>query len=781
MRKSHVNEVDSIYPLWLHGFRRSTHFFRWLGMIRPVQKLPQEIFTEHLEGPVEITRDDVGVPHVQAESMKDALFVQGFIHGRERAFQMDLSRRLPLGQLAELLGPKVLAFDRFMRKLHISHWASEAVTAWSDNTKEYVQCYVDGINYAFSTQPLPPEYRFLKAALRPWTIEDTNAVAYQLAWSLNSIWHGKWIYDQIGEADQEIREWLFGQINVTAPTIIPDSGSFEPWGGIGVGSNNWVVDGNHSVTGGPILANDPHLMPQLPSIWYEMFMEGGALHVFGASLPGAPGIVIGQNQHIAWGVTNIDPDVQDLYRIKMESDQVHYLVDDQTESIIQREEIIHVRGQQDEKLTCYETKWGPVIHSEDPMHHIALAWTGFQPLPLAQAVLRIDRAHDWETFNTALAEWWVPAQNFVYADRAGHIGYIAAGRVPLRKDGPWQGVVDGNTQKNRWLGWIEWTEMPRIFDPESGYIVSANNPVVGDKGEVPLFGRYSLGTRARRIQELLEEVPRHSKETFRAIQLDVYSKPLDQLAERLRETEIPSEWREILRDFHGQVTVNSPAPTVLYLFAVASVPKSVRERLFTPFFKNMQPGLPGSHPYPENWWSLMGERLIPAVLAHWQELNIKQAAKEAQGWLYQHFGTTPGHWAWGRAHKARLFHPFAEVKMLAPLFSRQMLPMPGDLYTPLQTAFALDPNLPWPRWVAFMPSYREILDLATPLESVGVHLTGQSGHPLSSHYDNLVLPYLRGEYFPLGPGMLTHLWFMMSPLPLAENARKESADTTGRG
>ncbi|PSR27405.1 MAG: hypothetical protein C7B43_11715 [Sulfobacillus benefaciens] len=783
MRKSHVNEMDALsfhYPFWLHGFRRTSHLFRWLGMLKPVQKLPQEIFSEHLEGPVEITRDDVGVPHVQAGSMKDALFVQGFIHGRERAFQMDLSRRLPLGQLAELLGPKTLVFDRFMRKLHIAHWAKEAVGTWSDNTKEYVQSYVEGINYAFSTQPLPPEYRFLKGHLRPWTVEDTNAVAYQLAWSLNSIWHAKWISDQLGsDTDEVVREWLFGAINMTAPTIVPDTGRYEAWGSIGVGSNNWVVDGNHSETGGPLLANDPHLMPQLPSIWYEMFLEGGALHVFGASLPGAPGIVIGQNQYIAWGVTNIDPDVQDLYRIRMESDQVHYRVDDKMETIVQREEIIHVRGQEDEKLSCYDTKWGPVIYSEDQNHHIAMAWAGFQPLPLAQAVLRLDRAHDWETFNTALAEWWVPAQNFVYGDSAGHIGYIAAGRVPMRENGPWRGVVDGNTEKYRWSGWVEWTQMPRIFDPDRGYIVSANNPVVGDEAEVPLFGRYALGTRARRIQELIERVPRHSKDTFRTIQLDVYSEPLDQLAKKLRETKIPSEWRETLQDFHGQVTIDSAAPTILYLFALASVPEPIRRRLDTPFFRDIRPGLPGTHPYPETWWSLLGERLIPAVLTHWHELDITQAITKAQEWLHKHFGSTSGHWAWGRAHKVRLFHPFGDVKILAPLFARRMLPMPGDLYTPLQTAFALEPNLPWPRPVAFMPSYRQIMDLSTPVESVGIHLTGQSGHPLSSHYDNLVLPYLRGEYFPLGPGMPTHLWFMMSPVPGERG--DEVRNTTERG
>ncbi len=773
MRKthSHSNDKDSsLYPylISLKGFKRSSHLFRWLGMVKPVQKLPQEIFTDELDGPVEVVRDDVGVPHIQAVSMKDALFVQGFIHGRERAFQMDLSRRLPLGELAEVLGPKALAFDRFMRQLNVKRWSEAAIQTWSDNTKTYVKAYVEGVNHALRTQPLPPEYRFLKADLRPWTVQDTNAITYQLAWSLNSIWHAKWIYDQLQDSeDDEVREWLFGVVDMAIPTIVPNSGHYGAWGSIGVGSNNWVVDGSHSETGSPLLANDPHLMPQLPSIWYEMFLEGGALHVFGASLPGAPGIVIGQNQHIAWGVTNIDPDVQDLYRIRMESDQHHYRVDGELHEIVKRQERIAVRGQPAETLECLDTLWGPVIYSEAPGQHIALAWSGFQPLPMVQSVLRIDRAHDWETFNTALAEWWVPAQNFVYADRAGHIGYIAAGRVPTRQGGPWLGVVDGNTRNYRWSGWIEWTEMPRIFDPANGYIVSANNPVVGDKAEVALFGRYSLGTRAKRIQTLLERVPKHSKQTFQEIQLDVYSEPLDLLAQKLlADASLPSEWRQILEDFHGMATVDSPAPTLLYMFALVSIPPKVRQRLDTPFFSGIMPGPPGSHPFPETWWSLLGERLIVAVLRQWDDIAVKEAIGQTQEELHRHFGPARGYWAWGRAHKARLFHPFIDVKILAPLFARQMLPMPGDLYSPLQTAFALDPRLPWPRDVAFMPSYREILDVAEPVESVGIHLTGQSGHPLSSHYDNLIVPYLRGQYFPLGPGMLTHLWFMMDRQPV---------------
>ncbi|PSR37957.1 MAG: hypothetical protein C7B44_01010 [Sulfobacillus thermosulfidooxidans] len=754
-----TGDTDKEAAFRLRGFRRAGQLFRLLGKIRPVFKLPQELFTDQLDAPVEIVRDDVGVPHIQAATMKDALFVQGFIHGRERAFQMDISRRLPLGQLAEILGPQALSYDRFMRSLNVNHWAEQAPSTWSDNTREYVAAYVDGVNYAFKSQPLPPEYRFLQVPLRPWTVHDTNAIIYQLAWTLNSIWHSKWVYDALDD-DDDVKEWLFGALGVEIPTIVPGTGSYEPWiPATGAGSNNWVVDGTRTESGGPLLANDPHLMPQLPSIWYEMFVEGGALHVFGASLPGAPGIIIGQNQDIAWGVTNVDPDVQDLYRLHLEPGTTRYVVDGETLSLTERVETLHVRGGVDETLSCYDSVWGPVIYKESDQA-IALAWTAFQPLPMVQAVLRLDRAHDWETFNTALAEWWVPAQNFVYADRAGHIGYIAAGRIPTRSGGPWRGIVDGHDGRFRWTGWVEWTEMPRLFDPPQGFIVTANNPVTGQDAATVLFGRYSLGARANRIQELIQRQPRHNAESFKAIQQDIYSGPLLALAQKLLREDVPQEWRTILEDFDGHARASSPAPTLLYFFALSGVPPLVRERLNQPFFPNQKPRVPGSHPFPETLWELLGERLIPALLAHWSQIDLALAVERTQMALSQTLGDVD-HWAWGNVHQARLYHPLAEVKILAPLFGRQSMRMPGDLYSPLQAAFPLDPRLPWPRWVSFMPSYRQIMDVKTPVESLAVHLTGQSGHPLSSHYDNLMGAYVAGDYYPLGPGMMTHLWFMM--------------------
>ncbi|MDA8195106.1 MAG: penicillin acylase family protein [Thermaerobacter sp.] len=749
----------------LRGFRRTSHLFTWLGILKPPPKMAKEVLVqEGLDHPVEVRWDEAGVPRIDAQSMFDALFAQGYLHGRERAFQMDLSRRVPAGQLAELVGESAVPYDHFMRRLNLSYWAKKASGTWTEDTRQCADAYVKGVNLAFGQNPLPPEYRFLKQALRPWTVDDSNLLVYQLAWTLNTIWTAKWGYEQVKEM-REIREWLFGPLEgVPHITIIPGTGSPLAWGTIGVGSNNWVVDGAHSKNGTPLLANDPHLMPQLPSIWYEMFIEGGSLAAFGATLPGAPGIIIGQNHDLAWGVTNVDPDVQDLYRIHMESDGLTYMLDGEQTSLTQRQEIFQVRGKPDHVLPCYDSHVGPIIHEDVDGCKIALAWTGFQPLPIMQAILRLNRAHDWESFVNALAEWWVPAQNFVYADRDGHIGYACAARIPTRGNGPWVGCVNGNTKSTQWTGWVDWAEVPRMLDPAQGYAITANNAVVGPEADVFVFGRFSLGHRAKRIEALLTAEPLHDRDSFAKIQMDVYSAPLDQIAGKLRQwSALPENWRRLLASFDGQATSDSPAVTALYLFMLEALPRSLKEVLDQPFFYDVKPGVPGTHPFPERLWVLLGERIGPLVLSLWETIDLFTAVERATQTGKHWFGPDLAQWSWGKAHQAEGFHPFTQVKLLKPLFGRRNLPIAGDLYTPRQAAFALDPELPWPRLVSFMPSYRQIMLAARPEESVAVHLTGQSGHPLSAQYDNLLEPYLNGQFFPLGPGMKTHSWFRLRP------------------
>ncbi|NMP24220.1 penicillin acylase family protein [Sulfobacillus harzensis] len=601
--------------------------YRALGMLPPEQPFPSQLTLEGLSSSAKITFDNHQVPKIEALSATDAYLAQGYLHGRLRGFQMDFYRRMPAGELSELLGPDTVPYDLFMRRLNLRHWAEESRKAWSEEARQAVMAYTTGVNQAFAEHPAP-EYRFLKLKPRPWDPLDTLLLTYFLSWSLNSIWTSKWAYDQVGQ-NPEVYAWLFDRIADTPDiTIIPNTGIPMSWGGIGIGSNNWVVSGRHTRSGRPLLANDPHLMPQLPSIWFPVQLQGSHLNVQGVSLPGAPGVIIGQNSHIAWGVTNVEPDCQDLFRIAME-DHTSYQLDNEQATLQIRQEVIRVRGQRDQVVPMEDSHAGPIIHQEADGSRIALHWTGFGPVTTLNALTKLNRAQNWEDFRDALKEWTIPAQNFVYADADGHIGYQLAGVVPLHAGGPHLGVANGNTRSTLASEKLPFDNLPHLFDPEDGIIVTANNAAAGAEGH-PFLARNSLGYRARRIRDLLASSGQHDIASFAAIQTDVLSEPLRRLAQLLLvDGDTPEDWRPILKGFDGQARVESPVPTLLYLFAQAAVPTTVENALNRPLFPAVKGTAPGTLPFPDNFWGLMGERLMPLVIQHFQSLNRLEACQRA--------------------------------------------------------------------------------------------------------------------------------------------------------
>lgn len=726
-----------------------------LGPLKPEPPVPERLDIDGLEHPVEIGWNRQHVPHVKAKTVHDAVRVQGYLHARYRAFQMDFLRRMPAGELADLVGPGGLPNDLFMRRLNLKHWAAQSLENTSPAAKGVLDAYADGVNQALTKEPMPSEHRFLRAHFRPWAPEDSLILTYTLAWQLNNMWTRKWARDRLG-SDPTLGPWLLDPVpGVPDITILPNTGKPRALGSDGIGSNNWVAGGQHTESGRPLLANDPHLMPLLPSIWYQAAIQGGPLDVVGASLPGTPGVIIGQNQHIAWGVTNVDPDCQDLFRIHMH-DESHYLLDGELATLETREEILRVRGGKDVRLTVETSHAGPIIHREKDGSRIALSWTGFAPVRMIDAILDVNHAADWDQFNSALENWTVPAQNFVYADDQGHIGYVLAGLVPTHPSGPHFGCADGNTASTLAVSAIPYLDMPRLKDPKNGFIVTANNAATGDTYHPDVFSADSLGYRADRINQLLEDTPRHSVATFQQIQLDDWSRPLSELSRRLlADDALPDDWRRELAPFDGRVRVDSPAPTLLYLFAQEAVPEPVKAALAQPLFFDVEPAAPGTHPFPENFWGLMGERLVPTVLAHYDTLDRPLAFSKATERGRSAFGDRMAGWTWGKAHQVVLFHPFIQSRAVQPVYGRQGIPTPGDYFTPRQAAFPIDPELPWPRSVLFLPSYRQVLTPGHPEEGQFIHLTGQSGHPLSPHYDDLVAPHWAGQLFPLGPTVQT--------------------------
>lgn len=753
-------------PRHLPGFRRASQVMRLLGRAAPVPGAPPVTTFSALDAPVRVAFDPRAIPRVQAQSARDALFAEGFLHARERAFQMDMARRWSCGRLAELLGPAGLPFDRFTRQLGLAASASEAPDTWSEAVQRQADAYVAGVNAAFSTLPVPSEHRLLKVPLEPWTLRDTAAVAGQLAWLLNDVWQTRWAEHRLAQRP-EVWAWLHppGWPPVST-VIVPGTGSASSVAGAGgVGSNNWVVSGAHTVSGRPLLANDPHLPILFPSTWYAVHLDAPDLGVFGASIPGVPGVIIGQNRDIAWGVTNVNPDVQDLYRVVLDADGRHYQVDDHSYELDTRVESVGIRGREAVTVTCRRTRWGPVIAEDGAGAVVSLAWTGLSPSPVVPAVLDLNRAQDWATFNTALTEWTVPAQNFVYADRQGHIGYVMAGALPRRGERSPAPLVDGNTRRYAWDGFWSPASHPRVFDPPTGILVTANNPVVGDAAAVPVPGRFTLGDRARRIHErLAEPAPHaHSVDTFRAIQQDVHAERLVALSRRLAaHSALPPRLAPLLAQFDGRLTADAAAPTLLHLFCWSVVPPWVHEALNEPFFPAETPGAPGSHPYPERLWEVVGDRLVALVLFHWDTLDIATGIAQALATGTRALGPDPAAWAWGDARLIRAFHPLASAIRLAPVFARPRIRLGGDGSTVLQTPEIPD-AVPWPRPVRITPSWRAVLDAGDPSGARSVLATGQSGHPLSPHYDDQVEAFVAGALFPIGPGMSVAGGFTLAP------------------
>jgi penicillin amidase len=719
------------------------------GSINPAPS-PRQLSSGRLSGlakTVTVRIDPWGAPRIQAETPADLYFAHGYLHARHRFFQMDVNRRTAAGRLAALLGPDALPLDRFYRRLNFARAAAGSLALVSGPAREAADAYAAGVNRALDDGFVPPEHQWLGATPEPWTPADSVLALSALFWALNTTWMLKWAVAQAGD-DALARELLAGSVP-DAPSIL---GGWAPSsGGGGVGSNNWVVSGAHTASGHPLLANDPHLMAALPGFWYNLTLQGPDVDVSGFTIPGAPGVIIGQNAHLAWGVTNVDADVQDVYRLIPAPDGLTFPTPDGPARLMRREERIEVRGAAPERLTCWDTPYGPVLYAPADGEHVAVSWLGFEPTPAAEAIWRLNRAANWTAFREALQFWWGPAMHYVYADRDGHIGYVLAGKVRASDPRNWLKVWDAARRTPPPAAWIPEDRRPVVLDPPSGMIVTANNPPVDASWDPPLRGRFAQGTRARRIAARLAADAPHTVAGFGRIQVDDYAEPLHRLASNLAgHPAISAAWRPWLARFDGRLTTTAVAPTLLYLFAERALPPATQAVLARPLFEG-ETAPPNPRGGTATLWSLVGERLVLWLDRHWAEVDIARTADAAERAGREAFGPDHAEWQWGRAHQLTLAHPLAGAPGLAELLSRANIPLPGDVLTVHQASFPLDPSLPWPRPVTILPSMRAVFDVCDPAASVAVNLPGQDGHPLSPWFDAQLASYLHQDLLPLRP------------------------------
>jgi penicillin amidase len=739
---------------------------------------------------VHVIRDRWGVPHIYANNSADLFAAQGYVHAQDRLWQMEFQRRVALGQLAELFGAVALDSDRFVRVLGLGRVAQREAELLGLEARLGVESYVRGVNTFIEQHSgnLPVEFTVLRLKPRRWSVVDVLVWAKIMSLSLSENWKQELLRARIVAAvGAERAAALDSAYPPEHPLIVPAGVHYRPHmgegaldraaatrrymtDGAGQGSNSWAVAASRSASGAPLLANDPHLPIQIPSIWYENHLNAGDYHVTGASLVGAPGVVLGHNEHIAWGMTNGTVDVQDLYLERFDPQDptgLRYEYQGRWEQAELVREEITVRGQREVVIEEVRiTRHGPIITPLVPHQEgngsaeeqpIALCWTSLDPASPLENFLRVNRAHDWHSFCAALDDLNLAPHNFTYADVAGHIGYALRGRVPVRAQGDGRLPSPGWSGEYEWQGFVPADELPAMFDPPEGFVVTANNRIVGDEHARPLSGEWISGYRAQRIRDLIQQTSEHTAETFGQIHADVRSLPgleLAALAGRLAaNTPVAEEARAALAAWDGDLTANSVGGAIyarLRARLLGAAHTDIAGALGIAAGLGAFAALPGQdflrRTFPrvvrraaerEDDW-LPGERTWDDVL------NEAWAATVAE--LRAELGDDVAQWRYGRCHALTVRHTLGSLPALDSIFNRGPFPMGGDEDTVCMGLAPREFAGP-PFYVG--PSYRQICDPGDWDRSQSIHATGQSGHPGSLHYADFLQPWLNAQYHPM--------------------------------
>jgi penicillin amidase len=730
-------------------------------------------------------RDQWGIPHIFAATDHDAFLALGYVHAQDRLWQMEMNRRIGAGRLSELLGEATLDIDKFQRTLGYYRAATSDYALLGERSRLALDAYAAGVNaWIAEGHLLPPEYLLLGAKPEPWTPIDSLVWEKMMSWDLGGDYEMELLRRQLGDAlGPERAAQLLPGYPQDGVLILPDGVQPAAWeqtasdllaldrrlqldfgrGGREIGSNNWVVSGSRTESGLPLLANDPHLGASIPSIWYLAELQGDQIHAIGATFPGLPAIVIGHNERVAWGVTNVGPDTQDLYIERINpANPNQYAVGDEWEAMTVVEESIVVDGE-DEPLrwAARSTRHGPLISDVTGTGvPIAMRWVALEPGDTTMdAFMDINYAADWEQFVRALQRYVSPSQNIVYADVAGNIGYYAPGRIPIRAAGH-DGMLPapGWDDSAEWQGYIPFAELPQAYNPAAGFIATANNRIVGDDYPYLISNDWAPPYRAERIVQLIEQLSDGAASSdgatidvadMAAIQADRFSAQVADLLPFLL-TVPPQDERQsralaYLQDWNGELALDSVAASIYEAWMLHLERALFADDLRGDLFEEM--ALRANPLFLSN--VLNDEALAAAwcddVLTVGVESCEQQAAlalDEALDDLGGRLGNNMTGWRWDKLHVTQYPHrPFSDVDYLKPLFHRS-IGNGGDRYT----VNVAPVNLSSPYDQTHVPGYRHIVDLADLQNSRFVQTTGQSGNLLSSHYDDLIRPHRDVEY-----------------------------------
>ncbi len=784
--------------------------------------LPQRDGTIHLSGlagPVIVTYDALGVPNIAAANLPDLFFAQGYVTAQDRLWQMDMTRRYASGDLAAVLGPDYVKFDREHRILGLRQVAERTVASMDVVQRAHFEAYAAGVNayIAQHQKTLPLEFRFLTYFPHYWTPEDSVLVGLSMTEFLN---HGMY-------KDELEKEKLLARLGpeLTADLFVNSSWRDHPPGmdttsieneipgestpdeeeeaprhgkktsritpeekqvprlvaalvarddkpkqapgpatlarddkrngglygsalqsdvredALHPGSNNWVVSGAHTASGKPLLSNDMHLDLHIPNVWYEAHLTAGDFDVAGVTLPGVPFVISGHNRYIAWGFTNLGPNVEDLY-IEKFNDKGEYLTPQGWVQPERRKEIIRVKGRPEVNVDVEVTRHGPIISDIIPgeKRKLALKWVIYDPQAWRAPFFAVDSAKNWQDFRTAFSRFGAPGQNVVYADVDGHIGYQATGLIPIRAAGDGSVPVPGEDDSHEWTGYVPYDKLPSVYDPASGIIATANGRITPDGYPYTLSIEWASAYRTERIYRLLNAKKKLSPPDMLAIQTDVVSAFDRFCAERFvyavdhTSTASPraKAAADLMRNWDGTMSTDSAAATVAYFSR-----KKLEELLLKPKLGDdwkqydwfMKPV------WLENILSHQPARWLPNGYANFDALltaAVEGAVSDAEA------PSSLAMWRWGRVHRVDIKHPFwSNFPILKRGAGPGPQPLSGDGLTVKQVS------------THFGPSERLTVDFADLDNSTLNIVNGQSGNVFDEHYNDQWDAYYHGRTFAL--------------------------------
>lgn len=760
-------------------------------------------FSEKISDDILIYRDSMAIPYIISKDEKDAAFALGYVHAQERLFQMDLIRRAGKGKLSEIFGTKTIPFDKMFRTVGIERTVKKNIKQMSSDEIHFLQSYSDGVNKFLNDHKgkYPAEFDILNYDPDPWTPEDCLITGKMMAWELNIGWWVDIAFTRLVQklGKEKIME-ILPDYPENAPYVIPPElknypkinsnliqtdKSFRKFMGIlgtHIGSNNWAVNGKMSVTGKPIIANDTHLAYSAPGKWFAVVIKSDSWNCAGFTLPGIPAVVIGKNENISWTVTNIMEDDVDFYIEKLDvpagqasSSKKNFYYNEKWENINIIKDTIQVKDSASVPIKIYSTKHGPIISNIHPFDIIypgsqndsaviSMHWLGNYFSDEFLTFYKINKAKNFSEFKESFKTYAAPAQNFVYADKEGNIGYVFGGKIPIRELNSPSFIYDGTTGKYDWKGFVPQNQLPVLFNPQENFIATANNKV--DKNfKYYISNIWEPPSRIERITHLLKSKAKHSVKDYKKYQTDFISpyakKITNYILKAFEGVEINDKnlmlALDLFKEWNFEMNQYSQVPaiySVFYKYLLKNIySDEMDHNLFNEFvFTSNIPYRSVLELFSDSTNSWFDIKTTPQTENKFD--IIRKSLSDALTELELRFGKDLKLWQWGKLHKVIFKHTFSGKSSLIDKFINiGPYSIGGDGTTIFNTEYPFYesikefPNFSHDEFENTVgPSMRYIFDFSKPDEFYMILTTGESGNVMSDHYKDMSKMWLEGKY-----------------------------------